>query len=1537
MSPGGALSCRLVQHLHKLFAVLVIGTVPAAGQTPAFPGALGFGASATGGRGGNVYHVTNLNDAGAGSFRNAVSVAGRTVVFDVGGYITLSSEAAVKSNITIAGQTAPGGGIAIRGAEVTFGNQSNAICRFVRFRPGGDSNTTDNGLSLYQAKNIILDHCSIAFAKWNNIDAVSQDWQNKPVNNITVQNCLIANPIYQQFGAHTECVEGTWFWLGNLFASGHNRQPLAKIHTIFVNNTIYNYSAAYTTHTSTPFKHDIVNNYFIGGPASAGTDNTWFQVDKNQSIYYAGNYKDRDRDGTLDGSVTAPYWYQGTGTILATPWSSVTTATPTLSAANAVVRNNCDAGPLPRDEMDALVISQVKTLGLGATGRGAGTAGPDGGLYTSQSQTGLAGDGYGVIAGGTVPVDSDRDGMPDDWETAKSLNPANAADGKVITASGYSNLEEYLNWLALPHAFVPKNTAVQPTFTTVDLRKYAEGFPAGAVFNISAITGGAVTQTGTGGYDAKFTPALNTSGIGSFTFSVTSGGYTFSKAVGVLISPNAPPRHLRWKGDGTVNAWNSSALNWTNTGTGEATAFGNGDRVTMDDSGSNTPAIALTGTLSPGYMEKAGLKNYTLSGPGSLSGPMSLTVNGAGSLTLTNTAANLYAGGTFIQDSTLILGGGATPGSGPVTFTGSGTLTSSYAAGTTLGLSGNMNIVDEGDTATINLSAKTALGGGLGGGTVNIKAKGTAGGTSGNYFNGAWSGFTGVLNVTGTVAGAQCDLNINGGGFDNFGAAVLNLDYVKMQSRHNSGGNTIAIGALNGTATATLGGSGYAGGATYEIGARNEACVFSGALTDGVSPTTVTKTGSSSLHLAGPHTYTGPTNVLSGTLYADGAFKGLLNVTGGSLSPRSATDVVGRIQANGGLTLDDATLSMDLASTPASISDKVTCPTGTTLTLNGTNTFRIKFKDGFLSEGIYPLVDGNATLVREAGVVLNVTSPLPEGSRQTLQVVRNSSANPVPAYVNLVVTGTPAILYWQGANQTGTGVWDVASSQSWSRNAMTDQFYQFDFVEFDDATFGVNEVTLVGSLMPRGISVFGYYDTLVGTIFQGSGTLDGTGGIYVGQFLGGRGYLGILNIGANTFSGGTFIERAAVGITNTTATPLGTGTVTLKDGGQVYLGTSVSLPNPLVVDESGHVGSSSGNVSLVSDPANALTSTGVATVNFSIPSGICTIQGAMSAFTGTINMGTSNGMLRLNGTTNANFGSSAAHFDLGIGNATLTNRNGGLTVEFGALSGGANTTLQGRQSGSGATASNYLVGALNTDAVFAGRIVTGGDTNGLNITKLGTGNWTLSGTSSYTGDMTVQAGWLTVGGSLTNAGDFTVRTGATLSLTGGTITTPTLEIESGATVDGCGTINGDIVNHGTLRVNCPGGLTLNGIMENHGLVIVTNRSRIVFNGTVENSGTLDFIGSSATTLPAGFTNTGTLLDASTVKVESVARSGSTLTLTIQTYAGHTYELHSGSLLTGTWSPVTGGLTVQTNAAGLRTFTVSNLPAGRLFFRVAVGP
>jgi hypothetical protein len=134
-------------------------TVPDA--LPAFPGALGFGALATGGRGGTVYHVTNLNDSGAGSFRDAVSRGGRTVVFDVGGTIRLGSAVSVHSDVTIAGQTAPGDGIAVIGREVSFSNSHNDIVRYLRFRQGSlDPDHGKSTVNISGGSDMIFDHVS---------------------------------------------------------------------------------------------------------------------------------------------------------------------------------------------------------------------------------------------------------------------------------------------------------------------------------------------------------------------------------------------------------------------------------------------------------------------------------------------------------------------------------------------------------------------------------------------------------------------------------------------------------------------------------------------------------------------------------------------------------------------------------------------------------------------------------------------------------------------------------------------------------------------------------------------------------------------------------------------------------------------------------------------------------------------------------------------------------------------------------------------------------------------------------------------------------------------------------------------------------------------------------------------------------------------------------------------------------------------------------------------------------------------------------
>ncbi len=645
---------------HSLLSLIVVTallqfTQAVHAQTPAFPRALGFGANVTGGRGGTVYHVTTLADSGAGSFRDAVSHSGRIIVFDVGGYINLQTAVSCSGNLTIAGQTAPGGGIGFKGGEISFSSRSNIICRYIRIRPGSETaSTTDDALAFANGRTMIFDHVSVEFGPWNNVDAVSGDWQATPVTEVTFQNCLDADPTGQQFGAHTESPNSTMSWFNTVFANSHNRNPLSKINDIFVNNVLYNCGAGYTTHTSTPFSHDLVNNYFISGPGDGGSsDFPFFQLDDNQSLYYVGNLLDGNRDSTLNGGPNSPYWYQGGGTVLTAPWSALTPALTNMSATTAYRVCISQAGALPRDQIDDLVISQVKTLGNGVIGTGAGTTGPDSGFYTSQTQTGLGNNGYGVINGGIAPLDSDGDGMPDYWELATGLNYL-ANDAMVIAPDGYANIEHYINWLADPHAQTVTNTAVD-----MDLWQYTSGFTnVSPVYSVNNASNGGVTLTN--GHVAHFTPSANFYGLGSFQFSVlTSDGSAYTNTVTVVVVPQSAtqlqPSNLIWIGDGSANLWAvGNGTNWFD-GTNLVT-FNPGDTVTFDDNGSNTPAINLFGFLSAGMVYVLAEQDYTFGGSGSLSGTASLFKTGSGQLNM-NTVNN-YSGGTTINEGIVQLGDG---------------------------------------------------------------------------------------------------------------------------------------------------------------------------------------------------------------------------------------------------------------------------------------------------------------------------------------------------------------------------------------------------------------------------------------------------------------------------------------------------------------------------------------------------------------------------------------------------------------------------------------------------------------------------------------------------------------------------------------------------------------------------------------------------------------------------------------------------------------------------------------------------------------
>ena len=217
---------------------------------------------------------------------------------------------------------------------------------------------------------------------------------------------------------------------------------------------------------------------------------------------------------------------------------------------------------MPYDQLDSLIISQIKTLGSGTPGTGAGTAGPDSNLYYDQTSTGLGNNGYGIINGGITTADSDGDGMPDYWELAVGLNPS-VNDAMTIASDGYANIEHYLNWLAGPHAQTATNTPVN-----VDLWQYTGGFTnASPVYSVNNASNGIVTLNGDG-HTAQFTPASNFFGLASFQFSViASDGSGYTNTVTVAVVPQSQsqtqPSDLIWVGDGVSNLWAvGSGTNW---------------------------------------------------------------------------------------------------------------------------------------------------------------------------------------------------------------------------------------------------------------------------------------------------------------------------------------------------------------------------------------------------------------------------------------------------------------------------------------------------------------------------------------------------------------------------------------------------------------------------------------------------------------------------------------------------------------------------------------------------------------------------------------------------------------------------------------------------------------------------------------------------------------------------------------------------------------------------------------------------------------
>ena len=347
------------------------------------------------------------------------------------------------------------------------------------------------------------------------------------------------------------------------------------------------------------------------------------------------------------------------------------------------------------------------------------------------------------------------------------------------------------------------------------------------------------------------------------------------------------PRNLTWKGDGSANLWDvSGSANWQSNGI--VTVFNNGDSATFDNTGSNNVAVMLSGSLQPALVTFNALKNYTLSGLGSISGTNALVKTGTGTLTINTT--NIYPGGTILSNGTATLGNTNANfnglGTGPVIFDGGTLEFNGWTGSTSPEYGGNANslVVPANQTGTIhNPQRFTApgLNGALsGGGTLNLMVKYVRGDISGD-----WSAFTGKINVTYSSGGSTVDdfRVVNANGFPN---AKLNVGINLLMYSRAAANSIIPIGEFS----ANLGSTVSAGGGTSQ-GTQNAVTWRVGGLnTDATNAATfqgttaLIKEGTGVWMLTGASTHTGTTTVNSGTLLVNGSFNGSpVTVSGGTL------------------------------------------------------------------------------------------------------------------------------------------------------------------------------------------------------------------------------------------------------------------------------------------------------------------------------------------------------------------------------------------------------------------------------------------------------------------------------------------------------------------------------------------------------------------------------------------------------------------------------------------------------------------------------
>jgi hypothetical protein len=438
-----------------ILAALAAASSPAP-QPLAFPGAEGAGRLALGGRGGRVIRVTNLDDNGPGSLRAAIEAKGpRNIVFDIGGTIALTKPLVIREGrVTIAGQTAPGGGIAVRGYVFEVA-ADDVVVRYLRARLGDENKVETDAFTIVRGHRIIVDHVSASWSVDETLSAGAPIHDPKDIlTDLTVQWSIIAESLTHSVHSKGEHGYGSLIrgaygarmsFHHNLWAHHEARMPRPGNYLPpsqddvgpsydFRSNVFYDWGGGYSGYDAdsgdkaSHSAYNFVDNAYKTGPAS----NKPIAFDERNPLakaWFAGN--------SMNGAIPADPWSlvsgrNDAGYRLPGPIAFPPVTRDPAPRAYAKVLAGAGASNV-RDAVDARIVESVRN----------GT----GGLIDSQTEVG----GWPALAAGTPWKDSDGDGMPDAWERAHGLDPADAADGAMdANGDGYTNLEDWLNALAAP-------------------------------------------------------------------------------------------------------------------------------------------------------------------------------------------------------------------------------------------------------------------------------------------------------------------------------------------------------------------------------------------------------------------------------------------------------------------------------------------------------------------------------------------------------------------------------------------------------------------------------------------------------------------------------------------------------------------------------------------------------------------------------------------------------------------------------------------------------------------------------------------------------------------------------------------------------------------------------------------------------------------------------------------------------------------------------------------------------------------------------